>query len=125
MSKHKISWTDTTWNPLAGCTRASSGCDNCHQVIVGGESGTHARPMSPAWARSLRDQCMAAGIPFHFKQFGEWAPASASDEAFRMVSYGEVKHMHTFDGGHIVYRFGKHKAGRILDGRTWDEFPSR
>jgi protein gp37 len=39
-------------------------------VIAGGESGPRARPMDPDWARSLRDQCAAAGVPFHFKQWG-------------------------------------------------------
>jgi protein gp37 len=43
-------------------------------VIVGGESGPGARPMHPDWARSLRDQCQAAGVPFLFKQWGEWLP---------------------------------------------------
>jgi protein gp37 len=43
-------------------------------VIVGGESGPNARPMHPDWARSLRDQCQAAGVPFMFKQWGEWGP---------------------------------------------------
>jgi protein gp37 len=41
-------------------------------VIVGGESGKDARPMDPAWARSIRDQCAAAGVAFHFKQWGEF-----------------------------------------------------
>lgn len=45
-------------------------------VICGGESGPHARPMHPDWARSLRDQCVAAGVPFLFKQWGEWGPGS-------------------------------------------------
>lgn len=43
-------------------------------VIVGGESGPSARPMHPDWAGSLRDQCTAAGVAFHFKQWGEWKP---------------------------------------------------
>lgn len=45
-------------------------------VIVGGESGPGARPMHPDWARGLRDQCVAAGVPFFFKQWGEWGPGS-------------------------------------------------
>jgi protein gp37 len=51
-------------------------------VVVGGESGPNARPMHPAWARSLRDQCGEAGVPFLFKQWGEWKPISemTSDE---------------------------------------------
>jgi protein gp37 len=44
-------------------------------VIVGGESGRRARPMHPNWARSLRDQCAAADVPYFFKQWGEWGPA--------------------------------------------------
>src|SRR5690606_3579157 len=43
-------------------------------VIAGGESGPHARPSHPDWFRSLREQCAAAGVPFLFKQWGEWAP---------------------------------------------------
>lgn len=46
-------------------------------VIVGGESGPGARPMHPDWARNLRDQCAAAGVPYLFKQWGEWHTAAA------------------------------------------------
>lgn len=56
-------------------------------VIVGGESGRHARPMHPDWARGLRDQCEAAGVPFHFKQFGEHAPMDVDPEAYRHWLY--------------------------------------
>lgn len=49
-------------------------------VICGGESGPGARPMNPEWARSLRDQCQAAGTPFLFKQWGEWKPISQMEE---------------------------------------------
>jgi protein gp37 len=66
-------------------------------VIVGGESGSGARPMDPAWARTLRDQCEVTGTPFFFKQWG------SHDE------HGK--------------RMSKHNAGRMLDGRTWDEYP--
>ena len=74
-------------------------------VVVGGESGPHARPMHPDWARSLRDQCTAAGVPFFFKQWGEWAPAP--DDGF----------------GHRMVRLGRRSAGRLVDGRSWDELP--
>lgn len=66
-------------------------------VIVGGESGPGARRMEADWARDVRDQCVATGVPFHFKQWGE---------------YGE-------NG----VRVGKKAAGRLLDGRLWDEKP--
>lgn len=101
-------------------------------VIVGGESGRDARPMHPDWARALRDQCTAAGVAYHFKQWGEYAPESAGG----MFSVGD-KTTHTIDelgrlderrhGGELIQlrRVGKKDAGRLLDGRTWDEFPNR
>lgn len=67
-------------------------------VIVGGESGPGARRMDPGWAREIRDQCVTAGVPFHFKQWGNFDA----------------------DGTPM----NKHAAGRELDGRTWDEFPA-
>lgn len=56
-----------------------AGAATIHWVICGGESGPGARPMHPAWARSLRDQCGAAGVPFHFKQWGDWGAARLLD----------------------------------------------
>jgi len=61
--------------------------DLLHWVVVGGESGSNARPMHPEWARSLRDQCAEAGVPFLFKQWGEWHTnafiASIGEPVFR------------------------------------------
>ncbi len=80
-----------------------------HWVIAGGESGARARPTDPAWFRVLRDQCIAAGVPFHFKQWGDWAPGAGwTDTAAK-------------EGAMV--RVGKRRAGRDLDGRTWDELP--
>lgn len=126
-------------------------------VIVGGESGPGARPMHPAWVRSLRDQCQAAGVPFFFKQWGEWAPAADDDlptsygsdacKNFRcMCSNGFVGEMDIgtallhkpkswpkcFPDGDqesscavaTVHRVGKKAAGRLLDGREWNEVPA-
>lgn len=56
--------------PLLGPVDLSQWLHRISWVIVGGESGTQARPMDPDWARSLRDQCQAAGVPFLFKQWG-------------------------------------------------------
>ena len=122
--------------------------DNIHWVIVGGESGANARPMHPAWARSLRDQCNASGVPFLFKQHGAWAPCSsptlhqcmkAEDAWLERLGYPRV--CGCADGPHslvglaaqngpaggpqfaCVHRVGKKRAGRLLGGRTWDEFP--
>ena len=80
---------------------AAHGRNALDWVICGGESGPSARPMQPQWAMGLRDQCSVACIPFHFKQWGEWVPDDAG----------------------VMTRVGKRKAGRELDGRTWDEYP--
>jgi protein gp37 len=81
-------------------------------IIVGGESGKDARPMHPDWARSLRDQCEAAGVPFFFKQWGEWAPQG-------ILKTGR----HLQFPADIMDRIGKKAAGRLLDGREWNEVP--
>lgn len=94
-------------------------------VIVGGESGRAARPMSPYWAAALRDQCVKAEVPFFFKQWGEYAPTGYL--VIGATSKGTLLAGDPVDGlGHRVElaRVGKKNAGRELDGRTWDEFPS-
>lgn len=83
-------------------------------VIVGGESGPNARPMHPDWARSLRDQCAAAGVAFFFKQWGEWVSVSEVE--------GPGEH-HSFDDGATVRRVGKTRAGRLLDGVEHNGMP--
>lgn len=108
-------------------------------VIVGGESGHHARPMHPDWARAIRDQCVSAGVPFLFKQWGEWEAAldRERDDPDWRADYSNVwaDAGHTqwinlaggrgFHGDrfHVMRRVGKGKAGRDLDGRTWDGVP--
>ena len=82
-------------------------------VIAGGESGGAARPSRLEWFRDLRDQCVAAGIPFHFKQFGEHTPYYEAVEGRNIVT-------REYPDG-MTERVGKHKAGRVLDGRTWDQ----
>lgn len=90
-----------------------------HWVIVGGESGPESRPMNPLWARSLRDQCQAAGVPFFFKQFGEFGLEQIGNVRFTPVS-SRVP----MDEPTPMFRVGKKAAGRLLDGRTWSEFPT-
>jgi protein gp37 len=105
--------------------------DGIHWVIVGGESGHKARPMHLDWARSLRDQCKAAGTAFFFKQWGEWAaidmpwydeaPATRpSNETWLNLEGGSGFH------GKQVWRMrkvGKANAGRLLDGVEHSEWP--
>jgi protein gp37 len=126
-------------------------------VIAGGESGPGARPVHPDWIRSLRDQCQASGVPFFFKQWGEWGPApwrverepgeTDSDYKTRAEGecathayavwadrYGHEPHKPThkpwsLERGTLppqqapIRRWGKGRAGRLLDGREWSEFP--
>ena len=86
-------------------------------VIVGGESGPHARPMHPDWVRSLRDQCAEAAVKFMFKGWGEWAPESSvsMDGSPGCDSFIRNAEVH-FTGRERLYRVGKAKAGRLLDG---------
>lgn len=71
--------------------------ESIHWVIAGGESGPRARPMNPNWARSVRQQCLDANVPFFFKQWG------AHDETGK--------------------RIGKKRSGRVLDGVIHDQLP--
>lgn len=102
-------------------------------VIVGGESGPGARPMHPDWPRGLRDQCALADVPFLFKQWGAFRPIDhGCIECASLYIERETGRVATDDdmwnvtGGHWwgVERMGKKAAGRELDGRTWDEFPT-
>ena len=91
-------------------------------MIVGGESGPGARPMHPEWARSLRDQCAGAGVPFFFKQWGEWA--WNEDDGFgNAARTAQPHHYEHRSCGSTAVRVGKHHAGRLLDGREWNEMP--
>lgn len=148
---------DAAW--CESCRHTITPEDGIDWVIVGGESGPRARPMHPDWARSIRDQCAAAGVPFFFKQWGEYGPtvtadcmaeyarAEASDAEIRESARldrvvhrdGRVERPEANDewwgcaSRHwdeeygddpmLMRRVGKKKAGRTLDGRTWDEYP--
>ncbi|WP_186095646.1 phage Gp37/Gp68 family protein [Burkholderia gladioli] len=93
-------------------------------IIAGGESGPGARPAHPAWFRSLRDQCAEAHVAFFFKQWGQWAPGSNWPEDVPIPS-GERAYLdgQETDDNESVWSVGKRAAGRLLDGRTHDEFP--
>ncbi|MGW1870965.1 DUF5131 family protein [Streptomyces mauvecolor] len=94
-------------------------------VIAGGESGPGARPMYPQWAQSVRDQCIAADVPFFFKQWGAWAPSGYLVIRDRPERGSVLVCDPVDDAGHRVEmrRVGKKAAGRELDGRTWNQFP--
>ena len=89
-------------------------------VIVGGESGLGARPMHPDWARSVRDQCQTANVPYFFKQWGEWAPDCLCD---RQSPCRDVERPSPGRLG-AMFKCGKKAAGHLLDGREWRETPN-
>lgn len=112
------------------------------QVIVGGESGKKARPLHPDWVRALRWQCFVNGVAFFFKQWGEWSPVKPQQNGADFIPADRwgilLVDGRFFLGGkgvsltdlihpereqNSVYRVGKVEAGRVLDGRTWEEFP--
>jgi protein gp37 len=91
-------------------------------VVVGGESGKGARPMEPSWATSLRDQCLVAGVPFFFKQWGEYVPPDhMTDDTF--MSWDVENGTSAYDRDQ-PWRVGKKAAGRLLDGELHDAYPA-
>lgn len=84
-------------------------------VIVGGESGPNARPTHSKWVRTLRDQAQLNGVPFFFKQWGEWLPTDQCN-----APLGPSTLVHAFDDGEHTRLVGKRAAGRTLDGEIHD-----
>lgn len=109
--------------------------NSLHWVIVGGESGPGARPMHPDWARSLRDQCAEAGVPFLFKQWGEWEVASIANGHYDCDMARNAAHWVDMAGAlhkpsslglnnpYAMVKVGKKAAGRLLDGIEHNGFP--
>lgn len=140
---------DTEPQHVSGCSPDSGcapGCPEAQQVhtnkiqwvIVGGESGDLlqvVRPMNPEWVFSIREQCVAAGVPFFFKQYGDWlyfkgTNGLVGDGRAKVdgVIYGasRVEILREDGSGFISgyrVRVGTKRAGRVLEGRTWDEYP--
>jgi len=117
---------------VLGATEGNVFCNHCGTevpakfaggldwVICGGESGPGARPMHPQWVRDLRDQCDAAGVPFFFKQWGEWLPTSLQDwEPHHKAVVGDTV---MWRHGYVSRKYGL-GVHRLLDGREWNEYP--
>ncbi|PXW57006.1 DUF5131 family protein [Chelatococcus asaccharovorans] len=106
-------------------------------IIVGGESGPGSRPMHPDWARSIRDQCAAAGVPFFFKQWGDWCDerqataqgCAPGADMFGADGMPRGDRWHFYDGDDVIggaaIRIGKRAAGRLLDGIEHNAMPER
>ncbi|HWK13240.1 MAG TPA: phage Gp37/Gp68 family protein [Rhizobiaceae bacterium] len=160
------------WGDCAWCEKGHPPLHNCHRgrqssadfmrgrsglewIITGGESGPGARPMHPDWARQIRDQCAAAGVPFFFKQWGSWSAVSQMSEDDIDRCYPPLRERHpeetrhclvdhhvlhadgsrhgitdrdTFlqgTGAMTMFEVGKKRAGRLLDGIEHNGMPQR
>jgi protein gp37 len=123
-----IEFSDVTRRADAVRVLGQRALSGIHWVIAGGESGPGARPMHPDWARSLRDQCFVADVPFFFKQWGDWLPMF--DQPWEKRPKGNVRIVnhaggHGFHGEGAMWteHVGKKRAGRTLDGQEWSQFP--
>ena len=114
-------------------------------IIVGGESGRRARPMHPDWPRQIRDDCLQMNIPLFFKQWGSWLPWEPDQSPCWKSQNGRLEDRHAlfpqdfddhpeWDDGlgylpehdHAAFqKVGKQEAGRLLDGRIYEQFPHR
>jgi protein gp37 len=108
-------------------------------VVVGGETGPGARPIHPDWVRNVRDECLAAGVPFYFKQWGEWCPATQAygvtgsllpetDERFTWIGWdGKTNNPSSHGLIDPVMAIGKmrtKRVGHLLDGQEYRQMPS-
>lgn len=129
-------WHGVSAEPLLG--PIDIGAERPDWIITGGESGPQARPMSIQWVRELRDQCAAGGVAFHFKQWGEWAPAGLHPSglpgrfAFGDYEYDRTtmvqvdsypRHFTRFGSRSLMERLGRSKTGDLLDGVEHKAFP--
>lgn len=130
--------TERYWCPVCDHSEVHWAEPGIEGVIVGGESGPHARPMHPDWVRSICDQCAAAEVDFFFKQWGEFVPYEDSTPPFYQSQHGDFFDGHGLpdfqtdedkrgwictDDLDLFRRVGKHAAGRLLDGQTHDALP--
>lgn len=103
-------------------------------LIAGGESGPGAQPPNPDWFRRVRNDCQAAGVPFFFEGWGKWQPLARehggpgnwscdNPQGVKMVGSCSALVGNESGFGTIMLPVGKKTAGRLLDGRKWNEVP--
>lgn len=93
-------------------------------VAAGGESGRNARPCAPLWGRQLRDQCLRAGVAFFWKQNGEWAAAETALEVPTYAEWSGNRACQAVGSPLVMWRIGKKRAGRLLQGEEWSQMPT-
>jgi protein gp37 len=112
-------------NGTHGVTRPHGGTnEKLDWIICGGETGPGARPMHPDWARSLRDQCQAAGVPFFFKSWGNYcAPSQMPEDTYRGWDYHHGTENCWREDDPTPWEVGKKAAGHLIDGQEYRQFP--
>jgi hypothetical protein len=118
--------------PLLGGVSLRRWLGGLRWVIAGGESLAGSRPSHPDWFRGLRDACAARGVPFFFKQWGDWAPlpqVPATDlvtrRLLRDLPWHAFPPRRGEKDGQLVYRIGNDAAGARLDGSAWRQVPGQ
>ncbi len=127
-------------NDESGCTEFRRVNYAIDFVTLGGDSAASGPPMHPDWVRRVRDDCVAAGVPFDFKQWGAWAPTGplSAPQCVVDATSGRVFDLEDIEGmaacqrevgetnwrGQVMYRVGKKVAGRVLDGREHRAVPA-
>lgn len=123
-------WLGTHWRvPVGGDVplqlRPRKLVQGIDWVICGGESGPHAQPMHPDWPRAIRSQCTGAGVPYFFKQWGQWLPITYQGEQGTVINFTPGKNEFLFN---VPYRLQnmvrtRKKSNNELDGQLWQQFP--
>lgn len=117
--------------PLLGAVDLNELIVDIDWLICGGESGTGSRPMHPEWVRSLRNQCESVGVPFFFKQWGDWMSKGKPADEEDVMPLGKKEQWLNLAGGmgfhgeevYRMMRVGKGSAGKKIDGKEWVEMP--
>lgn len=116
-----------SWNEGIDCDRCGGLGEQSRPIdliIVGGESGHQARPMHPQWVRDIRAQCAAYNVNFFFKQWGEFLPGSqAKHLSDAELTKFKAQPLDSEGVSSWQFRVGKHLAGRLLDGKEYNEMP--
>jgi protein gp37 len=135
-------WSTHVWYEPALGPVNWKGWEFLRGVIAGGESGANSRPSHPQWHRDTRDWCVRHGVPYNFKQWGNWLPFD--QRSTNVARHWSNRQVRTLQGGGLAFkgetegwasanktlqlmpctRIDKGTADRLLDGRTWDELPT-
>lgn len=119
-----IKFKPVVWETLLGNMQTPGLFTGIDWIIVGGESGHKARPLNPEWVKHILAQCLVAGVPVYFKQWGEWVP---NNHSFTKIDFtkSKAKCKELIADGYQFFKVGKNKSGRLFGGVEYTEFPKQ